>query len=1068
MKTAICLLLLLLALGGMLMGQTANEAAILGIATDPSGAAIAGVQITVKNLDTGFTKLVTTDETGSFEILALPIGPYSVVASAKGFKTWRVAKIVLGIGDRARLSPALQVGDLTEVITVEASSELIQTEKASVEATVEQKQIRDLPLNGRNPVQLVALAPGMQYLGQAGGQWGAERGSNIQGAGVQSGQTQFTLDGFNANGGMDEGAIAIPSVDTIAEFSVQASSFSAEYGRDPLHVIMATKSGTNEYHGTLWEFMRNDKFAARNAFSNESAQKLIQNQFGASAGGRIIRDKTFFFTSFEGLRVRQQQIFDSTVPQPALLQGDFSSLATPIIDPTTGGAFANNRIPAGRIDSAAKFFFPYLLQPNASDGRFHAVAPTSNDNTQGTLRIDHMINDKQRIYGRWVIYDSPNTFYAYSPKEIETNTTRQNSVGLNYAYSITPNMLFSISAGYQRSNNMFTSPDVGIANLTEQAGIQGFQTAGRANATGLPNVGISGYTGFNTQWGVPGRLWMETWNGKTSLNLIRGKHTIDMGLEYDNRTTFGNHASFAARGNFNFNGQYTGDGFADYMLGLLSSGARNYPLQTFGMKRSPYYAYFVEDTYKITPKLTLNLGVRYDYWGEKRAVRGNAATFDPRIGKVVAGVDGSGKVDLTAQPAAQYLAAATAGLWVPAPQAGIPAGLFQANGYVSPRIGFAWRPFEHRDLVIRGAYGIFTSSFQGNIAASSIVGPPYWSYETPSFSPSSNQQWETAFSADPTNFITPSVAAAAWNTRAQKTHEWNFSVQKSLPLKSALTLSYVGNHVFDGISGKSYDDVAPGNYADLQAARPYPALSGVVLYQNTGESWYNGLQVKWERRFAEGLTFTGAYAYSRMMVDNLTCVYCNLQPFTPSGYLTGRSDNDRTHVLTVNAVYEVPVGRGRKYMSSMNRLLNGVIGGWELSGIYSFTSGQPLTFDVPGATLGNGYDTRPNLSGSLSVPNQGAAQWFNPAALTAPALYAYGNSGMGAIDGPATRGLDTALLKNFAFTERRYVQFRWELFNMPNFVNLYNPNTSIGQSTTGQIFGSGPARVMQFGLKLIY
>jgi hypothetical protein len=252
MKRLVFSLALALAFVSACWGQTANEAAILGTASDASGAVIAGARVTVKNLDTSFSKTVVTDESGSFEILALPIGPYTVVVSAKGFKTWRVTKLVLGIGDRARISPALQIGDLAEVITVEASSELIQTEKASVEATVEQKQIRDLPMNGRNPVQLVALAPGMQYLGQAGGQWGAERGSNVQGAGVQSGQTQFTLDGVNANGGMDEGAIAIPNVDTIAEFSVQASSFSAEYGRDPLHVIMATKSGTNEYHGTLW------------------------------------------------------------------------------------------------------------------------------------------------------------------------------------------------------------------------------------------------------------------------------------------------------------------------------------------------------------------------------------------------------------------------------------------------------------------------------------------------------------------------------------------------------------------------------------------------------------------------------------------------------------------------------------------------------------------------------------------------------------------------------------------------------------------------------------------------
>jgi hypothetical protein len=1060
--------LLLFALLPAAQAQVGNEGAVLGLVTDPSGAAAAGAQVTVENLDTGFTKAVATSESGAFEILAMPIGRYSVRISLPGFKTWKLETLVLDIGDRSRISAVLQVGDVAEQVVVQGAAELIQTEKASVEGVVEQKQIRDLPLNGRNPVQLVSLAPGMQYLGQSGGQWGAERGSYVQGVGTQSGQTQFSLDGFNANGGMDEGAIAIPNVDTIAEFNVQASTFSAEYGRDPMHVVIATKSGTNAYHGSLWEFLRNNKFAARNAFAT-STPRLIQNQFGASAGGRIIRDKTFFFTSFEGLRVRTDTIFNSTVPQPAMLKGDFSGISTPIIDPTNGKPFPGNMIPADRIDSAAQFFFPYLLQPNSADGRYRAIAPNSSDNTQGTLRIDHIINDKQRMFGRWVIYDSPFLFYGYSPAMYETNATRQNSVGLNYVYTITPTMLFSVSAGYQRSNNEFTSPDVGTTNLTQQAGIQGFDTPGRENAIGLPSAGMSGYTGFGTLWGVPGRLWMESWNGKTSLNMIRGKHTIDVGYEYDNRTTYGNHASFASRGTFSFNGQYTGDGFADYLLGLVSGANRNYPLQTFGLQRSPYEALFVEDTYKVTSTLTLNLGLRYDRWLAKRAVRGNAATFDPRIGKAIAGVDKNGNVDLTAQPVAQYLAAATAGLWVPANQAGIPDGLFEPTGYFSPRVGFAWRPLSHQDLVVRAGYGIFTSSFQGNIAASSIVGPPYWSYETLGFSALSNQKWETAFPSAPTAFVAPSIAAAAWDTRPQKTHEWNVSVQKSLPLKSALTVSYVGNHVFDGISGTSWDDVPPGQYTDLQAARPYPGFSGVTLYQNMGDSWYNGLQAKWERRFADGLSFTTSYAYSKLMLENLApCIYCGVQPFTPSGYLRGRSDNDRTHVLTINSVYDLPVGRGRKYMSGMNRVANAFLGGWELSGVYSFTSGPPLTFDVPGATLGNGYDTRPNLVGNLGVSNPSSALWFNPAALAAPAPYAYGNSGMNIMDGPAMHNLDTALMKNFFFAEARYVQFRWEMFNALNKVNLGTPNTSIGQSTTGQIFYAGPARVIQFGLKVIF
>ncbi len=1068
MKKIIVIMLFIVAIAVDLRAQIANEGGILGVAADRSGAVIAGAKVTVTNLDTGAVKAVSTDESGNFEILALPIGPYSVSISMPGFKTWHLDRVVLEIGQRSRLAPVLQLGNVTEEVTVAGIGAQIQTENASLGTVIQQKQVSDLPLNGRNVVQLVSLAPGMQYTGQVGGQFGAERGSYVQGAGTQSGQTQFSLDGFNSNGAMDEGATAIPSVDTIAEFNVQTSNFSAENGRYPLQVLVATKSGTNAYHGAAWEFARNSAFSARNYFAT-TTPRLIQNQFGAAAGGRIFRDRTFFFGSFEALRIRQDQIFDSTVPSSAMLQGDFSSLTKPIIDPTTGQPFADNQIPADRIDSSAKFFFPYLLQANASDGRFHANAPTSTDTTSGTARLDHVLTNKQHIYGRWVRYDSPQLFYGYGPGLYETNKTVQNSYGLNYVYTITANTLFTIDVGYQKSNNTFISPQVGKTNYTDEAGIQGFPTAGRETAVGLPDVGISGYTGFGDLWGVNGHLWSHSWNGKSSVNLVRGKHLIDLGIQYDNRSVYGNHASFAASGSFSFNGQYTGDGFADYLLGLTSSAARNYPLAPFGVQHAPYTAYFAEDTYKITPKLTLNLGLRYDHWYNKQLVHGNGATFDPTIGKVIAGVDSNGKVDLTAQPEAPYLAAATAAYWVPANQVGIPAGLFEGNGYFSPRIGFAWRPRDNSDLVIRAAYGIFTSSFQGNIAASSIVGPPYWGYETPSYSAQSNQKWETAFPLVPNTFSPPGVAAPSWNTKAQKTHEWNLSVQQALPLNSALTLSYVGNHVFDGISGQSYDDVPAGSYTDLQAARPYPGLSSVILYQNMGDSWYNALQAKWERRFHNGFTFTASYSFSKLMLDNLaSCVYCSVQPFTPPGYNRGRSNADITHILAVNAVYELPFGRGKTYFSGMNRAEDALLGGWELSGIFSYASGAPLSFDVPGATLGNSYDTRPNLAGSLHVSNPGPTGWFNPAALSAPAAYTYGNSGMGIFDGPSTRGFDTALLKNFHFTEQTFLQFRWEVFNVPNFVNFGAPNVSIGQSTTGQIFSAGDPREIQFGLKLIF
>lgn len=1054
-----------IALAGMpLWGQVGTQGVILGTVTDPSGAVIPGAEVIVRNLNTGLTISAKTNSVGTFDIPSLPLGPYSVQASMKGFKTWRLARVDLTVGARERLTIKLEVGSASQEVSVTAAPALLQTESAQTGTTVQQKNIRDLPLNGRNIVNLVELAPGMRFTGSTG----PERGTFVQGLGSQGDQTQFSLNGTNINAGMDEGAITLPDVDSISEFRVETSDFGAEHGRDPVQVIMVTKSGTNKFNGDAWEFLRNNALDARNTFASKTP-KLVQNQFGGAVGGPVFKNKTFFFTSFEGTTIRQQSIYNSTVPQPAWLQGNFSSVSTPIIDPKTGKQFPGNIIQPDQMDSAAKFFFPYLLQPNSPDGRFHAVAPVTNDTWNGLIRIDQNITDKQRIYGQFIDWVNPTTYPQYSPSVVQTNETNQHNFGLTYNYTITPNTLFTLNLGYVSSNNVFYggSPALGKQNLTQEAGIQGFPTAGRAQWIGLPTVNIVGVTGFAEPWGTPGRLWSHVVDGTASMNLIRGKHSLIIGYHYGDRTTLGRHGSGFSRGQFDFNGQYTGFAFADYLLGLPNDGYRNYPLQTFGMQDSPYMALYAQDYWNVSKKLTLDLGVRWDYWPNREFVCGNGATFDPAIGKAVAGVDNQGQVNLSCQPVAPYLAAATAGQWVAANKVGIPKGLFDANGYVSPRVGLAWRV--RNGLVVRGAYGIFTSSFEGNRTASSIVGIPYWTWEHISFSPSTLQPWETIFPSNPSYFVSPGVTAPAYNISSQKTHEWNISVQKELPFHSALTLTYLGTHRSDPISGYYYNAVPPGQYSNLQAALPYPDLGPIVLYQNRGVVWYNGLTARWERRFSNGLGFVASYAYSKTMLDGAAAdTVDQVQPFTPKGYLRGRSPYDRTNIANISGVYDLPFGHGRKFLSTSNAFLNGAIGGWELSSIVSYQSGNPLSFDVPGATLGNGFDTRPNLVGSPQLGSPSASLWFNPAAFAAPSAYTYGNSGMGILNGPSSFDLDTGLLKNFYFTESKYLQFRWEMFNALNNVNYSDPVTTIGLSTTGQIFSAGPARVMQFALKLYF
>lgn len=1069
-NTVISLFLTLLALTGSrsLLAQVGSDASILGVVTDSSGAAVAGATVTAVNLDTGLQKTVITSGEGNFELLALPVGPYSVAVSSTGFKGWKLARVDLTVGDRQRIAPVLVVGDVAEQVNVAATVELVQTDRSSVSAVIAEKQIRDLPLNGRNPIQLVGIAPGMRFLGRGG----PERGSTVQGVGGRDDQTEFQLDGLNANAGMDERAMAIPNVDTIAEFSVETNSFSAEQGRNPLQVLMLTKSGTNALHGTAWEFLRNEKLDAFNTFAkrpNARKPKLSRNQFGAAVGGPIIRNKTFYFLNFERTTIRQERIYNSPAVFPEMLQGDFSSVPTPIRDPLTGQAFTGNRIPADRIAASSKFFFPHILLSNSAGGQFRSVASVPDDTWEGTMRIDHQITGSQRIYGRWVIYDNTLASPDYRPEVVQTNNTRQHNMALNYTYGIRPNWLLTLGANYMNSFNRFSSPVVGIENLTQQAGIRGFATAGREGSTGLPTVGFTGYTGFNAPWGNPGRLWMEAKNAKATTSLIRGRHTVNLGYELNDRTTFGQHASFAARGNFSFNGQYTGNGFADYLLGYTSAGGRNFPLQTFGMKHAPYSAVYIQDSWKATPRLTVNLGLRYDRWHARRAVRGNVTSFEPRIGKAIAGEDKNGKVDLTAQPVARFVAKATEGLWAPASEIGAPAGLFRANGYFAPRVGIAWRPRANDDFVIRGGYGIYPSSFIGNITASAIVGPPFWNYENPSYTAASLQRWETAFSDDPTVFLSPGVSAAYYDIDSQKAHEWNISVQKALPFSSALTLSYVGNRVLDVIGANLRNEVAPGEYTNLQAARSFPRFAGVTLYENLGRTWYNAFQGKWERRFTAGLLFNTVYSWGKHLVDGVgTAVWDAPEPFAPRGYNRGRSGFDRTHILNVNAVYELPFGKGRRFLGSPHPVVNGILGGWQISGIYGFTSGSPLSIGVPGATLGNGRGTRATLVGNPHISNPSADRWFDPAAFAAPAARQFGNSGIGILDGPASHTLDTGLMKNFYITELRYVQFRWEMFNATNRVNLSNPVTTFGLATTGKIFSAGTARQMQLALKFVF
>ena len=1044
------------------MPQTGTEGSILGIVKDSSGAAVPKASVAITNVETGLAINLTADDAGFFQAFALPRGSYSVVVTMAHFTAWRLSNVELVAGEQKRISPVLSVGDVKQEITVQAGSELLQTERASVETAIEQKQIRDLPLNGRDPIQMVSLTPGMRYLGVSGNTLNHQ----VQGLGQHNDATQFSVDGMTSNDPSAEGGIVFPNLDAVAQFRVQTSSFSAENGRQPLQVQMITKSGANEIHGTVWEFLRNDALDARNTFAR-SKPTLRRNQYGFSAGGPIVKNKTFVFTSFEGLKIRTQSIFNQNTIPNSFLDGDFGAVR--VTDPLTNNPFANNQIPASRFSNASKFFFPYIPVANAPGNLFQALAGTPENGTNFIVRGDQLLTSRQKLYLRWIrVADSQNTV-GYRPSVISTQDAMQHNLALNYDWTLTPSILFNLSGGFIHTNTGITSPLVGQENLNEKAGIQGFPTALRAEAIGLPSVAFTGYQGFSYPTQVPASFRREIFNGRASINMVHGKHTLVFGGEYLDLRTLAHHASSDPRGTFTFNNQYTGNGFADYLLGLVQSARANVPLSDFGMAHSPYSSLYANDNWRIAPNLSLELGVRWDQWWEKALVRGAGATFDVRIGKAVAGENKKGQVDLTSQPVAPFLAAATTGLWAPASKSGIPAGLFEASGYVSPRIGGAWRPFGKDTFVVRAGYGIFTSSYNGNITGSQVIGPPYWASQQVTFAKASNQRWETAFPADPSSFVAPSVSAAVYNIKPMKIHQFNFSIQQVVPaLDATVTVSYVASRGHDLVAWPHINVPAPGNYANIQASSPYPAFGNINLYDNYGRDWYNSLQLKVDKRFVKGFSYNVSYVFARDISNVGNDVTAQPTLYAPANYDQGPSPLERRHILNISGIYELPFGRGRKFGGGIPRAADYLLGGWQISGIYTFVAGAPLTFSVPGATLGNGVNARPNIVGDPHVPNPSADLWFNPNAFANPARYQFGNSGVGIMTGPGLATLDSNLTKNFQFTEKKYLQFRWEMFNALNHVNLGLPNTGLATPTTGKILAAGDARQLQFGLKFVF
>jgi Carboxypeptidase regulatory-like domain/TonB dependent receptor-like, beta-barrel len=1050
--------------------QAAPTGTILGTIRDSSGSVIQGATVTALHVETNLSRSAVTDGNGDYIIASLPIGAYKITATLQGFRQAVMPDVVLQVDQKARIDINLEVGEIANQVTVTGMAPLVETEGSSVGQVVDNKKIVDLPLNGRDFTQLAALTPGVltsQTTGQVGEQTGF---TMVQAGGGGANKTEFLLDGITNQEQLFDGVQFRPSVDTLQEFRVLENSFSAEYGRGSAIINATTKAGTNEFHGSLFEFLRNDKLDARNFFAL-SKDPNKQNQFGGTVGGPVKlpgifngENSTFFFYGFEGLRIRRGLTRNTLVPGQAFRSGDFSALSTPIRDPLTGQPYPGNRIPDSRISDTSKFLLGFVPLPNNSTGTLQYAASSVNDYNQHSIRVDQRIG-KGNLYVRYSINDQSRVNPGVLPTSgtVDQETRTQNVV-VSYSHIFTPTLLNEVRIGYGRLFNANSPQGLGN-NVTVQAGIRGFDQTS-INFPGFPNINVTGFGGLiNGVAFAPIVNPTNTWHITDNLTLIRGRHNTRIGVDVRRFHLTSTNAAFS-RGSFNYSGVYSGNGFADFLLGYPNSGIRDFPRNQFGLTDNQYH-FYVQDDFKIAPRLTLFLGLRYEFNTLPRADQAQAGRFDPSLGKVVVSTLPNGEINLATQQVASIVYPTFRDVIVTAREVGQPNDLQEIDHkQFSPRVGFAYRPFNNNRTVVRAGYGIFYVLQRGNPAVSTpIINLPFIldefknnSTPVPAFTTAS------LFDA-PFVFGTALINTFDTKLRSPYQQEWNLAVQHELLPSLALDVAYVGS------KGTRLERTLPFNFAPpgsgpLQNRRPFPRFSGGGYYQNSGSSIYHSMQVKLEKRYTAGLSMLAAYTWAKL-IDDVSGSFAD--PRNP-GLERSLGSLDTPHRLVTSFSYELPFGKGKHFAGGIPSWANKFVGGWQLGGIVQYQSGFPYT-PVLGSpdpvNVGFEYARRPNRIRSGKLDDPTIDRYFDLSAFTVPATGTIGNSGRNILRGPGIKNWDLVILKNTNITERVYHQFRLELFNAWNTPQFRNPSTNVDPgSNGGRILAARDPRIIQVAMKL--
>jgi hypothetical protein len=1113
MRSFISFVVLAFVLATPIFAQT-TAGTIEGSIIDPTGAAAPSASVTITNLDTAGVFRTTSDSSGNYVATPLAVGRYSVVVEAPGMKRAISTNITVNVQDRLRLDFKLQVGPVSESINVLGTAPLLQTDTSSLGQVVDSQSVNDLPLNGRFVTKLAVLTAGVVPTTSAAPD---SKTGGFSANGVRPYQNNYILDGVDNNNlqsALTSGATYVisPPPDAVAEFKLQTNSMSAEFGRSAGGVMNVTlKSGTNKFRGSLFEFLRNSALDAKNYFDPSTAPipPFKQNQFGGTFGGPVHipgvyngKDKTFFFVDYQGTRIRKGLTLFATVPLQAWKTGDFSGF-NPIFDPATttvvnGVAsrqpFAGNQIPQARFDPVAQTLLNEFPLPNvagsvSSSGvsNNYLSNPSLKDDSDGfDVRIDHRISDSDSIFGRFSFNNETLVNPGSLPPPLYdgsfltgTTISKVRTGVLAYTHIFTSRTINELRTAYIYNNSALRAFNTNVDGA-KQLGIPGIPfTPGNG---GLPTFSVIGINGFGGSQFSPTVEVQNEFLLMDNLTLVRGAHTLKIGVEARPRVNFSFEQPIAPRGAFTFSGNLTRDpnnvantglGAADFSLGLLTQ-AQITTSENNHFQEPAYFAFW-QDDYKVNNKLTVNLGLRYEFVSNATEKDNAQANFnlDTRTLDIVKGRNDALPANFD--------------------YANIPVNRNASRTLVpnnklnfAPRIGFAYNPLPK--TVLRGGYGIFYSSFEPGPLSDPNPGlnPPFHRQSTftaptlvspnPIVSQLSGGFPSTAL----TNPDTASFFSISTHLRNPYVQDWNLAIQRELEWRAVFDIAYAGSR-----GNKQYefrDANQPVATADptipLDVRRPLPYLGqGVTLWCSCGFSTYHALQTKLDKQFSNGLGFLAAYTWSKTIDEASQASFGlgsngNFRDPTHPGLEKGPADYDVRQRFVFSYSYDLPFGHGKQFGGNMGELADNLVGGWQFVGIDALQTGFPFTISSSTNSSNSTGQNRPDVvpGVSLTPHHQGPLQWYNPAALQPAALGTYGNAGRNILEGPGQINIDFSLFKNFNLGQDRQLQFRTELFNVVNHANFQGNSIQLvfDQPGPGQVTLANPSRQIQFGLKLYF